>query len=290
MSDRNEPMVWEKPLENNAPKIDRVFVDKIWETVDLKALRTYAESSNKNENKKMQQYVNYFEENGIDVGEGLKKIEVSYYRINGVGRRYASGPSLQRLSKQARKVAFQNLGFEIDMVNAGFSLLYLEIKNVNQSENYPIIKKLIENPKTFRSMLSEYYDEEIENSKLRIIKTLYGAIPEDDNPFLWKLLYEVVCATKTLLEIDDYKKLFQEDPGKNEKLFSKLFQIITISEDRLMVSLEKEVKDKISNCNVSLRIFDGLELNIDPCGRKQLEEIVQTYSRSNGVNFIIKER
>ena len=104
----------------------------------------------------------------------------------------------------------------------------------------------------------------LEKSKLRLIQTLYGAIPKDDNPFLWTLLLEVINAANILLESEEYRKMFPTDYGREENLFSRLFKILTIAEDRILASLEKFVADEISGCNISLKKSAGNFIYLGP--------------------------
>lgn len=62
---------------------------------------------------------------------------VSYTQKNNFGIRYANGYSMQYLSKEARSVAFNKIGFDFDMINVCFSILALELEKRNMPEEYP---------------------------------------------------------------------------------------------------------------------------------------------------------
>jgi len=133
----------------------------------------------------------------------MKKVDVWYHQWHNMGRRYATGYSMQRTSKTARAAAFGKIGYDVDMRNACFSILGLELKKNNVHANYPIIYQIQQNPIAWRTMISELYDESAKNGQLRLIKTLFGSLPNDDNPYLWKLSLEVIKAAKYLLELPE---------------------------------------------------------------------------------------
>ena len=47
---------------------------------------------------------------------------------------------------------------------------------------------MCEHPHEWRQVVSNYYEEPLDNAKERLIKTMFGCIPEDENPILWSLL------------------------------------------------------------------------------------------------------
>lgn len=49
-------------------------------------------------------------------------------------------------------------------------------------------------------MIAELYAESLLMAKFRLIKTPFGSLPTDYNPYLWKSLAEVTNATKFLLQ------------------------------------------------------------------------------------------
>ena len=126
-------------------------------------------------------------------------LKVKYYRKNNIGRRYADGISAQKLSKLYRSSALCKIGYEVDMENSSFTMLYIKLVRHNIHHKYPILCKIRHHPFVWRDIIAKYYDESHEMAKKRLIKTLYGGLPEDENPFLWALLPETTTATEYLL-------------------------------------------------------------------------------------------
>ena len=75
----------------------------------------------------LQDYINHVESIGINYN-GFKMHEVKYYRKHGLGRRNANFSSMQWMPIKIRSTAFKNAGFDIDMVNAGISILQILLK------------------------------------------------------------------------------------------------------------------------------------------------------------------
>ena len=57
-----------------------------------------------------------------------------------MGRLYAFGQSIQKLTKSARYATFDRIGYDIDMKNTSFSLLRLTIMKYSLEEKFPILK------------------------------------------------------------------------------------------------------------------------------------------------------
>lgn len=278
-------------------KQDQDIANTITEIVDLEAIKMYANSISsttqnswfiKNKQNHLWGYINYVEENGIDYN-GLKKHDVKYFRVNGIGRRFAIGPSMQNMAREVRKVAFQNNSFDIDMVNAWPSILSMELRKENVFHMYPAISMYDSYPLIWKTVMSEYYDETIEESKIRMIQPLYGSLPSDDNPYLWKLTSEVISAAKFLLSLKKYKKINNMFQGRKIKIFSKLLTLIVASEDNLLTTLETFLLQKFPTANISLLQFDGLQLFLDPKRKKDVEKAIEEYEKETGISVVIKQ-
>ena len=134
------------PVECDLYSNEIFVVDNLWETIDMNSLRKYASQNIDVNQPKLEEFVSYVDSVGIEVKDGIKKIEVSYHRIKGIGRRYAGKYSMQRHSRAARKAAFEKIGHDIDMVNAGFSILSLLLQENNLIDKFPMIDSLRKNP------------------------------------------------------------------------------------------------------------------------------------------------
>ena len=256
----------------------------------MNSLRKYASQNIDVNQPKLEEFVSYVDSVGIEVKDGIKKIEVSYHRIKGIGRRYAGKYSMQRHSRAARKAAFEKIGHDIDMVNAGFSILSLLLQEKNLIDKFPMIDSLRKNPFLWRKMTSKYYGESLENSKWKIVEMLGGVLPTGDNPLLWKLMLEIIDATKILVNISDYSEEMTLQLENQESLFSKLFLILSEEEDKLLQLLENKIKNSINDCSISLRMFDGIELYIDKKNWLKVEEVLSEFMNDTGIKVIIKSR
>ena len=205
-----------------------------------------------------------------------------------MGRRYADGISAQNLNKIVRAIAFENIGFEIDMENSSLSLLYLELQALKVESEYPIVCKIRNNPSLWREIIGKYYDITVNEAKKMLIRTIYGGKPQDDNPLLWALLLEVIRASQYLLQQPKYVFLHSMYSDRKTPLFSRLFILLSINEDKILTELEKCIMDHFPEANVSLLMYDGLEIYMNKDLRQELSTILKEFSNKTGVNMKIK--
>ena len=280
--------------------LDEITDSNITEIVNLKSLKKYAYDRFTPTKKSLVhgnhlifrnsliRYIRYLEENGVDYN-GYKKHEVRYYRKNGIGRRYALGPSMQFMGREVRKVAFENISFDIDMVNACWSILFSEIRDEHIAYKYPLISMYASNPLIWKMIMSEYYDETIEESKIRLLQPLYGLLPSDDNPFLWKINLEVINAAKYLLSLEKNKIFRTMFQYRKIPIFSRLVTMILIKEDALLSKLETMLLNEFPDANISLLQYDGLQLFAGQELKQDLENVLENFQYVTGVTVIIKE-
>ena len=89
--------------------------DALWERVDKRNLITYAEKKVDRRQELLDEYVNRVAAAGIQDGH-LWKVRVEYYRPRGApGGKYAIGPSLQKLTREARAHALGGFAFDVDI-------------------------------------------------------------------------------------------------------------------------------------------------------------------------------
>ena len=93
------------------------------EVVDLASLRRYAAQQEDRRPDCVDAYIDRLEREGQKQGNYVT-LRVQYYRKHGLpGRLYAIGPSLQKLTKEARAAAMDGFTYALDACNCFPSLL-----------------------------------------------------------------------------------------------------------------------------------------------------------------------
>ena len=268
---------------------DPVVSTKV-EIVNLTALIEYASDKRNviSGHSGLNDYIDHVKLNGIN-HNGLKKHEVKYYMKDGIGRRYAKGHSMQSMSIKLRTIAFANIGYDIDIVNAGISILHLILREKKVANHYPFIGMYASNPTIWKAVFSEFYEESISDSKIRLMYPLYGLPPTDNNPFLWRLTYEVNHAAKFLMSLDENRFVDNLYQDLKRPRFIRHQIILEQREDKLLSLLEERLLQKFPSANVSLLLFDGLKLFTNEI-KEDIEKVLNEYKKETGISVIIKER
>ena len=129
------------------------------------------------------------EKEGIIEGD-IARARVAYCRKHGLpGRRYAKGPSLQMLTKEARGVAM-NFTYEdsyvvdIDIRNAHPTLLMNMLKDVSPElhSSCTAWSAYNANVDEWRGMMSDLLDIPVTEAKTHLVKLFYLARPARDIP------------------------------------------------------------------------------------------------------------
>ena len=82
-------------------------------TVDLQALQQYSVHQHDRRQDLLDPYIARHLESGMQ-NDGLSTIQIAYYKLPHYGRLMARGAALQKLTREARKVATSKVSAEID--------------------------------------------------------------------------------------------------------------------------------------------------------------------------------
>ena len=145
------------------------------------------------------------------------------------------------------------------------------------------------NPTIWKAVFSEFYEESVGDTKIRLIYPLYGLPPTDNNPFLWRLTYEVNHAAKFLMSLDENRFVDTLYQDVKRPRFIRHQIILEKREDKLLSLLEERLLQTFPDANISLLQFDGLELFTD-ARKDDVEKVLQEYKKETGISVIIKER
>ena len=86
-------------------------------------------------------------------------LRVQYYRKYTLpGRRYARGPSLRRLTREARAAAMDGLTYAVDFCNCFPAIMFKLVRSDNEGAKvpFPSLTKYIKHYKQWRSFMMEY--------------------------------------------------------------------------------------------------------------------------------------
>ena len=107
---------------------------------------------------------------------------------------------------------------------------------------------------------------------------------------MWSLLLEVTNACRFLLGLKENDKIASLYSDRKRPMFSRLFTIITIIETKISQKLEDKLKSRCEEANISVLLFDGLELYLDSNYKEDLELELQSFSKEFGITVRIKDR
>ncbi len=117
---------------------------------------------------------------GADIGDGYRAFSVAYHRVGGMpGRRYAIGPSLQKITREARAVAVRGLCKDLDFPNSHATSLHRILQRLGLEKEFPMIRRFVVYCEDWRALWG----------KGGLMRILYGGVPDDKcwNPVTWTL-------------------------------------------------------------------------------------------------------
>ena len=171
-------------------------------------------------------------------------LAVPYANTNAYGRKYARGPSLQKIGREGRDAALRKIGVDVDMENCHPSLMRILLERTHRSDGedvdyvrrtYPMMMLYVDNYKKWRIFCMEYYKVDLEVAKGYILKIYYGGgCPKGDVPFLHALRVEVGNATKYLTSHRFYERLGSYYSSRRNPSASHLSAILSFEEDSLL--------------------------------------------------------
>ena len=171
-------------------------------------------------------------------------LAVPYANTNAYGRKYARGPSLQKIGRAGRDAALRTIGVDVDMENCHPSIMRILLERTHTSDGedvdyvrrtYPMMTLYADNYKKWRNFCMGYYEVDLETENGYIIKIYYGGgCPRGDVPFLHALRVEVANAKKYLTSHRFYERLGSYYSSRRNPIVSHLSAILSFEEDSLL--------------------------------------------------------
>ena len=224
-------------------------------------------------------------------------ISVPYYRklTDIPGRRYAAGPAAQKLSREARAVAFRSFAVDLDQENAVPCGFYRELSKTDTfvAAEYVVWKLYLDNREYWLSVIARYYDITRDDAKVEILKLHYGGRPSQDLPMLWAYARELTLASSALLGLPAYaylKGLFTDRPNPAA---TRISYAVAAEEDRVLLEFEPFLLDKCPEVRVVAYMLDGLIVApVNPHTNKiqdyDLEGTVKEFEVKTGI--VVKQK
>jgi len=207
-------------------------------------------------------------------------VEIQYYRkMNIAGRRYARGPSVQKLSRSARKEAMHKevdasgadgdfSYIDIDIDNCFPQLLYNRIAEARGGEldiDYPVYYAFVRHYKQWRAILSEYLGQPISNAKKMLIAIFFLARPQVELGFLWRLAVEMQQLVEELLKMPENAHLLGTFGHRRNPDATRLFYAMASLEDSILSDIRDTLQQ--ANCGeIITYMFDGAIVKV-PAGK-----------------------
>ena len=183
-------------------------------------------------------------------------IWVDYYLAPGYGRLLSRGPSGQKLTREARQVAFEHL-LEVDAPCCHPRLLRLRLQKLSLWDEiaYPMVELFCSHYKKWRSALASYMEVQVEVAKKELIRIFYGGMPSIDIPWLRKLGEEVQRAAHAILAHESSARWVYMYTDRANPEFSRLSAILSFDEASLLDLFRAE-----PGVQLEVALFDGAYL------------------------------
>ena len=180
-------------------------------------------------------------------------ISVEYYLAPGYGRLLARGPSGQKLTREARKIAFAHL-VEIDAPCCHPRLLRWRLRKLElwEKDAYPMIELFCGHYKAWRSALASYLQADADVAKRELIRIFYGGNPSVDIPWLRKLGDEVQRAARAILNHTSSSRWSDMYESRANPEFSRMSAILSFDEASLLDLFYKQ-----AGLEMQVALFDG---------------------------------
>jgi hypothetical protein len=227
------------------------------ETADVTALRAYAAQNTDRRPQVLAAYVDRLVRDGRRQPDGRVEIEISYYQSDHYGRLFSKGASGQKLTKEARRVAFSGFYGEFDAgcCHPRLMLKLLRDLELDSEDTFPMLHRYCANFNDWRAVLQAYSATSADEAKVSLTKLFYGGKPGCDIPFLRKLCAEIQTGVQKILSTDKYQSTNQLFASRKKPVFSRLASILSFCENEMLVRVVSDIK-ATGNLNIVL-LFDG---------------------------------
>lgn len=223
------------------------------ETVNLDDLTRYAALETDRRLPLLRSYLRRHASEGEQHGS-MSSLKVEYYQAPTYGRLIARGPAGQKLTREAREIAFHGSYGEIDAPCCHPRLLRLQLQSLGlwDLQKYCLLNMFCENYQAWRQVVAKYLEIDIKQAKVELIRIFYGGNPRCDIPWVRKLAHEVQTAATSILGHETSSKWLAHYADRANPEFSRLCSILSFMESDLLdvIRLRTDVR-------LDVAIFDG---------------------------------
>ena len=236
---------------------------------------------------------------GTRIGD-LSSITVQYVRKHGIpGRRYAVGPSIQKLKRIDRESAFTTychasggdscVFVDIDLNKSMPQIFWNEASDVmgddDARKELDMIQTYLENSSEWLNFLERYADTDRDGAKKMILKLFFLGVPETDLPFLWKLSTTIRAAADVLLSNPKFAYLADMFQSRRNPTASRLHYALAAKEDEILSMVETALKDAMPDAAICTYMFDGAILRMKRDSMHKLDTVLQQVGERFNVTF-----
>ena len=255
----------------------RPTVATLEETIHLEDFRAYVLNGGDRRQQVVDAYLRRHELHGRKDGP-WSTISVEYYNVPGYGRLLARGPGGQKLTREARAVAFKHL-VEIDAGCCHPRLLRRLLQKLGmwKVDEFAMLNLFCEHYASWRKVLACYLDVDLDVAKTDLIRIFYGGKPSCDVPFLRKLGAEIQKAATQILQHEYSSKWLVMYCDRSNPDFSRLSAILSFEEAAMLDRVRGH-----PGVSMSVALFDGAYIQCQTLGdeallREALKMVTQEY-------------
>ena len=185
--------------------------------------------------------------------DGKSVIEVGYYTQPSCGRLLARGIAGQKLTKEARAVAFHHCT-EIDAACCHPRLLQQKLMDLDvwSDAKYVMLSRFIKNYKSWHQCAADYMNITLEDAKVELIRLFYGGNLSCDIPFLVKLCTEIQDAARATVQHESSRRWQQLYSERRSPQFSRLSGTLSMDEASMLASVSS-----LMGKSMCVLLFDG---------------------------------
>lgn len=271
----------------------------LWEIVNVKTLEEFAATASEDRRAKIEEYLRRHQREGHREGD-YSTMKVLYIRKHGMpGRRYAVGPSLQKLNRAERAAAlttyagasgcasdvFVDVDINGSMPHIFWNLL-CEIMGVEEAtDELAIIPTYLEKRQQWSELLQKYFGVDGHEAKKMILKLFFLAAPQCDLPFLWLLAVSIQKAAGILLSADHFRYLEGLFKDRRNPVASRLHYALAATEDAILSALEQAVAEAFPASRFTTYMFDGAVVKLNAVDAGLLGDVLQKVGEQFNVSF-----
>ena len=230
----------------------------------------------------------------------FSEIIVHYVRKHGIpGRRYAVGPSVQKICRSARKAAFtveaspsaddQCVFVDVDIGNAVPTLHWNEMCEImgviDATAELMPLPVLLQHVGPWRQFCQQYCEVDEDTAKTMILKLFSLGLPDTDFPFLWQLAVAIARSADILLgqpRFEYLKRLFSD---RRNPTASRMHYALSAKEDHILNDLELQLHSTVPGARIVVYMYDGAVIQMAGDKMSALRECLAAVSHRFNIKY-----